>query len=309
MLVNCAFEAGKRNWFVSVDASSLKQQGENQHSCKSDASNPLALVCLPNNPSGESLLQKLVSTQCANQKVSNADDSSPKLSKDVDIEVKDITGDDADRRSDINVQEKYEVSSEGAKVKATNQKDDNSRNGISSFQCDNPVEQTLETARAVKNKWKIKRHNDEVVHDRGSKDHVDSNQNSHPVIVGLANSLGSAGREVSNDMEMGNKDVNEEDSHSKPAAKKKRKIESNECSGNPSELASGEKKMRRKRKHVLSSLDDQTPTFVPPVQDVEEERSLDENVGINHKDFSNEKHCELVQEVVERNNVTYSSVG
>ncbi|KAM7484141.1 hypothetical protein LguiA_000150 [Lonicera macranthoides] len=309
MLVNCAFEAGKRNWFVSVDASSLKQQSENQHFCKSDASNPLALVCLPNNPSGESSLQKLVSTQCTNQKVSNVDDSSPKVSKDVDVEIKDITSDAADRRSDINVQEKHEVSCEGAKVKATNQKDDNSRNGISSFQCNNPVEQTLETARAVKNKWKIKQHNNEVVNDRGSKDHVNSNQNSHPAIVGLANSLVSAGREISNDMEMQSEDVNVEDSHSRPAAKKRHKIESNECSGIPSELGSGEKQMRRKRKHVLSSLDDQTPTFMPPVQDVEKERSLDENVGINHGDFSKEKHCELFQEVVERNNLSGTDMG
>ncbi|KAM7484148.1 hypothetical protein LguiA_000157 [Lonicera macranthoides] len=309
MLVNCAFEASKRNWFVSVDASSLKQQSENQHFCKSDASNPLALVCLPNNPSGESSLQKLVSTQCTNQKVSNVDDSSPKVSKDVDVEIKDITSDAADRRSDINVQEKHEVSCEGAKVKATNQKDDNSRNGISSFQCNNPVEQTLETMRAVKNKWKIKQHNNEVVHDRGSKDQVNSNQNSHPAIVGLANSLVSAGREISNDMEMQSEDVNVEDSRSRPAAKKKHKIESNECSGNPSELGSGEKQIRRKRKHVLSSLDDQTPTFMPPVQDVEKERSLDEYVGINHGEFSKEKHCELFQEVVERNNLSGTDMG
>ncbi|KAA8533249.1 hypothetical protein F0562_033218 [Nyssa sinensis] len=53
MLVKSAFEGAKKNWFLSVDASSLDEHNENLYSCKPDTGNQLALLSNTNYPSSD----------------------------------------------------------------------------------------------------------------------------------------------------------------------------------------------------------------------------------------------------------------
>lgn len=53
MLVKSAFNAAKKCWFVSVDAFSLKQHGDNQFPTDPAVSNQLAVVCFTKTPTGD----------------------------------------------------------------------------------------------------------------------------------------------------------------------------------------------------------------------------------------------------------------
>lgn len=241
MLVKSAFEGAKKSWFLSVDASSLKQCGENQQSHEPNMSNQLPLLCLTHNPLGnghnilpdhtstsavhESSLLELVRTQCTNQKVQlSLSDSCREISKDMGTKVKHISSEhfknvtsDSNRMPDLKIQEKYDVTSKGTRIAGTTVEHDgnNSRNGVSYVQRINSLEPSLETGPVAMKKQKIKKHNKDEVGDRSSKENIASNQASgevasRPEIVGPANSLVNAGRKFSNDMKMGNKDDNEE---------------------------------------------------------------------------------------------------
>ena len=116
MLVKSAFEGVKKSWFLSVDASSLQQHSNKQFSSTPDASNQLALICIPNAPSDDrnnhlpgSPLKRLLllyksplpppgSIHGMNHKVpsgyhSGRGDSCNEVLKDMEMEVKHITDD------------------------------------------------------------------------------------------------------------------------------------------------------------------------------------------------------------------------
>lgn len=241
MLVKSAFEGVKKSWFLSVDASSLKQCGENQQSHGPNVRNQLPLLYLTHNPSGnghniipdhtstsavhESSLLELVKAQCTNQKVQlSLSDCRREISKDMGTEVKHITSEhfknvtsDSNRMPDLKIQEKYDVTSKGTRISGTTVEHDgnNSRTGVSYVQCSNLLEPSPETGPVVMKKQKIKKNNKDEVGDRSSKENIASNHASGevaslPEIVGPANSLVNTGRKFSNGMKMGNKDDNEE---------------------------------------------------------------------------------------------------
>ncbi|KAA8529682.1 hypothetical protein F0562_034218 [Nyssa sinensis] len=244
MLVKSAFEGAKKNWFLSVDASSLKEHKENLLSWKPDAGDQLALLCITNYPSGdgnnllpgspsnrlstfdESLLPQPGNIQHANMKVPNVDQSGlvnpcKEVSKDLEMEVEHITDDycknlsSAANRSDLDLQEKYNQLSEENKVPGTNVKGevDKSRDGIADVQCNNSGERSLRTVCAAKKKRK--KNNGDVVCDHALEDkqasfHVSSKDTLQPEIAGPEKSSGNAGREILNDMMVGNIDVSKE---------------------------------------------------------------------------------------------------
>uniref|UniRef100_A0A5B6Z8I5 Uncharacterized protein n=1 Tax=Davidia involucrata TaxID=16924 RepID=A0A5B6Z8I5_DAVIN len=242
MLVKSAFEGAKKNWFVSVDASSLKENKENLHSRKHDAGDQLALLCTTNYPSGdrnnllpgspsnklsiidESLLPQPGSIQHANLKVPNADQSDlvnpcKEVSKDLEMEIKHTTVDycknssSAPKRSDLDIQDKYNLLSEENKVPGAKGKVDKSRDGIDDVQCNSSREGSLKIVCAEKKKRK--KNNGDVVCGHASEDnhasfYSSSKDTLHPEIVGPENSSGNAGREISNDMMVGNTGINKE---------------------------------------------------------------------------------------------------
>ncbi|CAK9171649.1 unnamed protein product [Ilex paraguariensis] len=206
MLVRSAFEGAKNNWFLFADVSSLKQPSGNEHSCQAEVAH-------------QSSLLHPVSTQCAKWEVSIANKSIPgdscrEASKDMEMEAIAMSGDHCkdlfskEKRSDLEIQEKYNIVSEGNKLPgmAAMLKGDNSVDGISSVQCNNLLGQSLRAGTASKKKQKIKKQlNEDVVFEDPFKDeygsiHASSKDISEPNIVG----------QVSNEVKMGNKDIGDE---------------------------------------------------------------------------------------------------
>ncbi|KAL8121326.1 uncharacterized protein LOC141725154 [Apium graveolens] len=88
MRVNRVFEGVKNSWFLSLDASCMKQPSENGQSCRPNISNRSPMLFLPYNPTNtgcKSSILKSASVQCpSNQKVEPIlDDSCREYSEDI----------------------------------------------------------------------------------------------------------------------------------------------------------------------------------------------------------------------------------
>ncbi|KAL7171642.1 hypothetical protein ACSBR2_036325 [Camellia fascicularis] len=202
MLVKSAFNGARKSWFLSVDASSLKQRGDNQFTSKLN----VALPCVTKTPSGDrnnllpdssSKRLSLLDTsplpqtdtsvlpqtdtsslpqpgiiQHMNQKVPESDQSCPgEVLKNKETEVTYVTDDlcknlssDSKRLSDFEV-EKNDQLSEGNKIPETNveHRDGDCQVGVSDVQCNNSLEGSLKTGPPSKKKGKSKKTSEDDV--------------------------------------------------------------------------------------------------------------------------------------------------
>lgn len=290
MLVESAFEGNKKSWFLSVDASSLKQCGESHQSRGPNASSQLPLLCLPPilSGAGHNVLLDHTSTsavhesslleavKCTNEKVGlTLSDPRGENSKDIGTEVKRISGDlfrnvtfDSNRMRSIDVEEK------GIVRTPVEHDRNNGMTGVSSVQNKNLVEPYQETAPVAIKERRTKKRKKDVVGDPSSKENIASNNTSvavasRPEIVGTASSLVNAGEKLSNSIKMGDNDDSEEATSSGPAAKKRRKTESQEVC-----------RIQTKEKEVLVSSFDKY-TSIPEIN-IHEKSTEDEHYSQNN---------------------------
>ncbi|KAF5940009.1 hypothetical protein HYC85_021176 [Camellia sinensis] len=202
MLFKSAFDGARKSWFLSVDASSLKQHGDNQFTSKLD----VALPCVTKTPSGDrnnllpdssSKRLSLLDTsplpqtdtsalpqtdtsslpqpgiiQHMNQKVPESDQSCPgEVLKNKETEVTYVTDDlcknlssDSKRLSDFEV-EKNDQLSEGNKIPETNveHRDGDCQVGVSDVQCNDSLEGSLKTGPPSKKRGKSKKTSEDDV--------------------------------------------------------------------------------------------------------------------------------------------------
>ncbi|XP_028061445.1 microtubule-associated protein futsch-like isoform X2 [Camellia sinensis] len=202
MLFKSAFDGARKSWFLSVDASSLKQHGDNQFTSKLD----VALPCVTKTPSGDrnnllpdsssktlslldtsplpqidtsalpqtdtSLLLQPGIIQHMNQKVPESGQSCPgEVLKNKETEVTYVTDDlcknlscDSKRLSDFEV-EKNDQLSEGNKIPETNveHRDGDCQVGVSDVQCNDSLEGSLKTGPPSKKRGKSKKTSEDDV--------------------------------------------------------------------------------------------------------------------------------------------------
>ncbi|CAL5418814.1 unnamed protein product [Camellia sinensis] len=202
MLFKSAFDGARKSWFLSVDASSLKQHGDNQFTSKLD----VALPCVTKTPSGDrnnllpdsssktlslldtsplpqidtsalpqtdtSLLPQPGIIQHMNQKVPESGQSCPgEVLKNKETEVTYVTDDlcknlscDSKRLSDFEV-EKNDQLSEGNKIPETNveHRDGDCQVGVSDVQCNDSLEGSLKTGPPSKKRGKSKKTSEDDV--------------------------------------------------------------------------------------------------------------------------------------------------
>ncbi|KAL6969339.1 hypothetical protein U1Q18_029055 [Sarracenia purpurea var. burkii] len=239
MLVKSAYEGAKKSWFLSVDASSLQQCGDNQLSSNPDDSKQLALTCIRKTPSDDrknhlpdsplkrfsrldaSLLPQPGDIQYTNQNFLSTDRSGPgfsckEVSKDLEMKVGHV--DDFCKTADKTFEtEKYDMLIEGNKISQTNieRRDGNSEAGLDYFHGQTSAVESLRMGPASETKYRSKKKSGDAVSNNIVEDNNDSidasgMHTSHLEIVHPELSSGIPGKEVLNEMGMVYMDVGKE---------------------------------------------------------------------------------------------------
>ncbi|XP_031269844.1 uncharacterized protein LOC116128265 [Pistacia vera] len=212
MFVKSAFDGVSKSWFLSVDASIVEEQSENQHTGKSNFGHLGASCGITGNPSADGVA---LLADASPRRLSNIDDSTlTQVHRDQNGKQKPSTQStcnilalDNNNRSDMKLKEKR---SSKDSITCTECKENNFRNGINDVQF-NAMEGAPETVSVTKKKPKAKRRREDEVSDHISNEenvpaHVSDEDESQQDMV-LDNSLVTDGRGtvVTRDMQMGSK--------------------------------------------------------------------------------------------------------